>query len=119
MTDLVFSHQNIVDLADKISSLQPSLNATERQLLLAIFAAAAERAKLSTTGGPSTIPLAELKSEPPGMRAGQPVTPDVLKQQAATPQSLKQQLLDAYIPGNDFNILAQVQNKITGDQLTG
>jgi hypothetical protein len=117
MPELEFSKQQFDVFAGKVSSLQP-LTALERELLLAIFAAAAERAKLSAGAGVGTLPLAAIKGEPQGTRGGQPVTAAVLTAQAPTAAVLKQQLLNAYIPGNDFGGLSLPTGKITGDQLT-
>ena len=108
MPNLEFNQQNISDLADTVSTLLPNLTQLERVLLLAIFAAAAARAEPSGAGGTATLPLAEIKGGVAGSVGSQPATVD----------ALKQQLLNAYIPGNDFNSLTEATLKITGDQIT-
>jgi hypothetical protein len=97
MADLQFSQQEIEDLAQKLSRIQPSLSERESTLLLAIFAAAADRAKRSDSGGGATLPGFEIRNPPPAAGTGQQVTLT----------GLQQQLLNAYIPGNDFNFASE------------
>jgi hypothetical protein len=94
MADLQFSQQEIEDLAQKLSRIQPSLSERESTLLLAIFAAAADRAKRSDSGGGATLPWFEIRNPPP---------PPPGAGEQVTLTDLQQQLLNAYIPGNDFN----------------
>lgn len=82
MTNVPFSRQDIEGLAGKLDALQSQLSGSEQALLLAIFSAARDRVR---------IDLAE---------AGPEVTPD----------DLRQQLLNAFIPGDgtDF-IIADIK----------
>ena len=91
MDKVPFSQADINGLAEQLSTLT-SLTDPQRKLLLAIFAAAADRATPTTTPGEATLPAAEIKPQTSGPGAGTPVDP----------ADLKQQLLNAYIPGNDF-----------------
>ena len=70
MADLEFNPQDIENLAQKISTLQQSLTEQERLLLLAIFAAAANRAKVSGGGGTATLPIPELWGQKAGSGPG-------------------------------------------------
>jgi hypothetical protein len=79
MANLEFNQQELADLAGKLSTLD--LTDQERALLLAIFAAAAERVN-QTDVGVATLPQAGETGEEP------------------TVEDLQQQLLNAYIPGN-------------------
>jgi hypothetical protein len=76
MADLEFNRDDIVSLIEKISTLQPDFSDQELQLLMSIFALAAEH----------TVPVDALL-QPPGL-----VPP-------TTVEDLKQQLLQAYSPG--------------------
>src|SRR5713101_6448818 len=96
MAELQFSQQEIENLAQKLSRIQPSLSERESTLLLAIFAAAADRAKRSGPDG-ATLPGFEIRNPPPAAGTGQQVTLT----------GLQQQLLNAYIPGNDFNFASE------------
>ena len=91
MADLEFDKQDIEDLAQKLSTLGPVFNNEERQLLLAIFAAAADAANAATPDSPATLPMAE-----------SPVPAPATGDYNATLENLKQQLLRAYSPGNSF-----------------
>jgi hypothetical protein len=102
VADLKFSLALVTSLAEKLSQVQ-NLTGPEHDLLLAIFAAAAARAQL--VGGvdhSSTLPLAEVSGQQPPAN----VTPDILKQQ----------LLNAYIPGNYFQAVEAFQASTIGDQ---
>ncbi len=90
MADLEFSRDDIVSLIEKISTLQPDFSDQEFQLLLSIFALAAEHAW--PAGEPQTAILPEAAA--PGQQPG--VGP-------ATVDELQQQLLQAYIPGSSFD----------------
>ena len=84
MTYLEFDRKEIENLIQKLSTL--NLNEQERALLLAIFAAAADRAQQT---GPTvaTLPEASVGEE--------------------TLADLQQQLLTAYTPGNSFDSVTQ------------
>ena len=103
MADLQFSQKDIEDLAQKLSNVQPPLTEQESTLLLAIFAAAAYRAKPSGPGGGATLPGFEIRNQPP----------EAKPEEQVSLTDLKQQLLNAYIPGNDFSFV--VAGKIVGD----
>lgn len=97
MYDLVFSRQEIADLAQKLNVLEPDLTDQERRLLVAIFAAAADRAQ---PVGPSeaTLPAADVGQTPDaGTGTGE----------QASLADLQQQLLSAYTPGNSFESITQ------------
>lgn len=88
MADLEFNRREIEDLARKLSTLESSLTVQERALLLAIFAAAADRAN-QTGPGVAALPQASGTDE------------------EATLADLQQQLLSAHTPGNSFNDVTQ------------
>lgn len=128
MTEIVFTWQQIANFAGRLSSLDPPPSPLERELLLAIFAIAAEKAKISTGTETATLPLAAIKGQPAGHRDGRAVSPDVIAGQQVSAEELKNQLLGAYIPGNDFDAMSGEAGadpgnpnlptgKITGDQL--
>ncbi len=85
MEFIEFTRGEIADLATKISEVAHELTEQERQLLLAVFAAAADRAQAVDV----TRNLAEL----PAARFNPP---------EVTGEDLKQQLLGAYTPGQTF-----------------
>lgn len=94
MTDLQFGPDDITGLAEKLSAVT-GLTETEYGLLLAIFAVAAARVEVTDPGtGQSTLPKPQIV----GQAAG-PNLPDVTQ---VTPALLKEQILNAYIPGNYF-----------------
>jgi hypothetical protein len=80
MADLEFSRDDIVSLIEKVSTLQPDFSAQELQLLMAIFALAAEHT------APADAPRQLLEGPEP-----------------ATVDDLKQQLLQAYTPDSSFH----------------
>lgn len=98
---LQFTQAEIEELAQELSTLQ-SLNDRQRFLLIAIFAAAADRAKPVAPAGPpgqpkspaAVLPAPQVKNQPAGV----------------VPADLKQALLSAYVPGNDFNDLIETSN---------
>jgi hypothetical protein len=94
MANLDFTRQDIVDLIRKLSTLQPYFSEKECALLLAIFGAAAERARSSGVSG-ATLPEAGSSGQTPGAGTGG----------SETIASLQQQLLSAYIPGNSFDAI--------------
>jgi hypothetical protein len=93
MAGVQFNLQDIEDLDQKLSTLQQFLSDKERALLLAIFAAAAGRIKVSITG------QGELEGELPTPIVDQALYDRTDWQQ--TLADLQQQLLNAYIPGED------------------
>jgi hypothetical protein len=107
VADLNFTLAEVTSLAQKLSAvqnLQESLTGPERDLLLAIFAAAADRAQVvNAQSGESTLPQAAVA------QTVQEAIPVV------TPEILKDQLLQAYIPGNYFRTVDPSQNNTRGD----
>src|SRR6266581_4126820 len=92
MADLEFNRQDIENLIRKVSTLQPYFSAQELQLLMSIFALAAERAEPGDAPQVAMLPEAVV----PGQQAGGGGGP-------ATVAQLQQQLLQAYIPGSSFD----------------
>jgi hypothetical protein len=90
MAELEFSRDDIVSLIEKISTLQPDFSDQELQLLMSIFALAAEH--VMPAGELQTAMLPEAVA--PGQQAGGG---------PATVDELQQQLLQAYIPGSSFD----------------
>ena len=90
MRDLEFSRADIEKLAEKLSGAK--LDAGDRELLLAIFAAAAARTK-PVGKGKAIIREAEINERP------------YTKKKVVRPESLREQLVNAYAPGNDFEIV--------------
>jgi hypothetical protein len=89
MADLEFSWKEFKGLTDKVSQVAPELSASQWNLLLAIFAAAADRAESSPDKMSGTLPAAEVsdhpaKAEDPGGKNS---------------ADLRDQLLHAYMPG--------------------
>jgi len=123
--EIEFTWKQISSFATRLSELNPPPNALERELLLALFAIAAEKATISTGTGTATLPLAGIKGQAPGHRGGFAVTAAVITGQQVSADQLKEQLLSAYIPGNDFDAMSEgagaggnrPTEKITGDQL--
>ncbi len=115
MVDLQFSQKEIEDLAQKLSNVKPPLTERESTLLLAIFAAAADRAKPSGPDGGATLPRFEIRNQPP----------EAETEDQVSLTDLKQQLLNAYIPGNDFSgivtakIVGEPPPKIVGEPTNG
>lgn len=107
MANLEFTSQAITDLAQKLSTVAPSLNDQELALLLAIFAAAAERAEsFNPPDLGASLPEAAIRGPAAGAAIAAPVTAE----------TLQQQLIGAYIPGNDFDSLTSgmaITGKIT------
>lgn len=100
---LEFTQTEIEDLADKLSALA-SLTNPERELLVAIFAAAADRAKPVAPTGPEGQP------KQPAAVLPVPVVPNQAPGAVLTQADLKQALLKAYVPGNDFNSLIETSS---------
>ncbi|MBV9203983.1 MAG: hypothetical protein JO037_00965 [Actinobacteria bacterium] len=88
MANLEFSRQEIESLARKLSEVMRDLSERETELLLAIFAAAAERATPVGLGGGAALPAFEIRI-PPGEGRDEALT------------DLRAQLLNAYVPGNE------------------
>ena len=97
MADLEFNRDDVVSLIRKLSTLESIFSEQERALLLAIFAAAADRAK-QTSPSEATLPGASV-DQAPGTGAGTDEQP--------TLADLQQQLLSAYTPGNSFDSVTQ------------
>jgi hypothetical protein len=93
MTGVQFTLQDIEDLDQKLSTLQPFLSDKERNLLVAIFAAAVDRIEVSTTD------QGTLQGELPTPSLAQTLYARTDWQQ--TLADLQQQLLNAYIPEGD------------------
>jgi hypothetical protein len=104
MALLKFSRQEFQALVRKLSQQQPYFSPKERVLLLAIFAAAADRARPSGPEGGVTLPVDEGWFQAPGVAVG--------TEQQATIADLQQQLLNAYLPGNSFDSV--IQGGLTG-----
>ncbi len=94
MDEVYFTREEIAGLAEQLSGLQ-SLTPGQRKLLLAIFAAAADRTMPTAKPDLVMLPAPQLKN------------PKL--------QDLQQQLLNAYLPGNDFDdiISTAASGKIT------
>jgi len=104
MADLEFNLQDITNLAQKLRALQQSLSQQEHMLLLAIFAAAADRTEVSDPmAGTVTLPVPEIWGDTAGAGGSQ-----------ATLGDLQQQLLNAYLPGNYVESVAGGNKKIVG-----
>jgi hypothetical protein len=87
MADLAFETKEIVSLARKVSALYPFLSEKERQLLLAIFASAAESAtQVQKDHGKFELP--KVKGQTPEAKIDE-----------ITLELLQEQLLNAYTPG--------------------
>jgi hypothetical protein len=95
MADVEFSHDDIVSLIAKISTLQPDLSDQERQLLMSIFALAAEHSM--PADGPRQVTLPE---------PAEPDEPSPVVDGSATVAELQQQLLDAYTPDTSSDTVA-------------
>ena len=87
MADVEFNRKNIEDLARKLSALDQSLSEKERELLIAIFAAAVSRTEVPSKGH-GTLP---------GIETNQPQEP--VSGGHETLSELQRQLLNSYIPG--------------------
>lgn len=107
MAELEFTQGDIEALTRKLATLEPFFSNQERALLLAIFAAAAERAEsYSAHGGILPQAASPGQAAGPGAGTGQP----------ASLPLLQQQLLCAYIPGNSFDSVTHggLMDRITG-----
>ncbi len=84
MADLEFTREDIEELTGKLNSVAGRHSATERDLLLAIFATAATRAGNGPDTTTGTLPTARVNDN---------------REKAHRPEDLRDQLLKAYIPG--------------------
>jgi hypothetical protein len=101
MRDLEFSEADIENLAGKLSAIEHRLTDHERDLLLAIFAAAADRARPAGQHRPATLRAAQISARP-----------ETDAENQVTSEELRDQLLKAYAPGNDFVFVTS--RKISG-----
>lgn len=86
MADLEFSREEIENLAQRLSNdVNPRLDERETTLLKAIFAAAADHATPVGLGGGAVLPGFEIRNQA----------------REAALADLQQELLNAYIPGNE------------------
>jgi hypothetical protein len=110
MADVKFKLKDIEALAAKLSALEQFLTRKDRDLLVAIFAAAAGRIEVSDPAGRTggTLPATQTKqSQEPGPGPG-PGGQDPLS-------VLQQQLLNSYIPGEAPNHPGETfKDRITG-----
>jgi hypothetical protein len=104
MADLEFTRKDIEDLTQKLATLSPVFSAQERALLLAIFAAAADRVQPRGPNRPATLPVAS--------SSGQELASDY----SATLAHFQQQLLSAYIAGNSFDSITAAFVGMGSDQ---
>jgi hypothetical protein len=102
MADLEFKRDDIVSLIEKVSSLQPHFSTQELQLLMSIFALAAEHTVPTDTPQVAMLPEATA----PGQQAG--------GTEPATVDELQQQLLQAYIPGSSFDSVTGSDAEVAG-----
>jgi hypothetical protein len=106
MDNVEFSSEDIKNLAERLSAIDPPLDGQESQLLVAIFAAAAT---LAVPAGPfrrAMLPEFAISTEPQSPDAGEDVSL----------ADLKYQLLNAFIPGQDFTYVTteMVAKKVVG-----
>ena len=97
MANLTFTLKEIKDLAHKVSALDQFLSKKERELLLAIFASAAESVTRNKAGR-GVFPAPEQGAD------------------KTTLEDLQQELLNAYIAGNEppHGIAAKITGDTTG-----
>jgi hypothetical protein len=100
MENLVFSLAAIQRLAESLS--RAGLDEQQEELLLAIFAAAADRATHDDEGR-ATLRAAQFRSEP--REDGEPQADDAGDEE--TSDSLREKLVRAYAPGDDFTNATQ------------
>ena len=98
MADLEFSRKEIESLATKLAQIQDQLTPDEQGLLLAIFAAAADSTQPAEPDRLARIRAAHIRTWHQENSAGDEETQD----------SLREQLLNAYTPGNDFEIVTSL-----------
>lgn len=89
MTDLTFNHEEIDRLTRRLGDLAVGLTPSEWALLLAIFAAAADKVVISPDEHSGTLPAAQISGD--GETIDDPARADA--------RALRQQLLGAYTPG--------------------
>jgi hypothetical protein len=95
MANAAFSQKEIEDLARKLKTLEPFLNEKERALLLAIFAAAIDRAQ-----GPAAVVEVARAAPPAAIRIQER---EAAAESQATLADLLQQLGNAFTPGGDID----------------
>jgi hypothetical protein len=104
VADFEFNLNDVKSLAGKLSAAKLNLSEQERQLLLAIFAAAAARAVVTDLKATtSTLPQAAIMVQAAG--AGGP---------NVNLEELQNQLLNAYIPGNYFQAVGDALSRTVG-----
>lgn len=105
MANVTFNQEVINSLADMLDTLNTSLGDEERELLIAIFAAAVGRSGVPSTGS-GTLPATDINPSA-GSGSGSGGTESV--------KELKRRLLNSYIPGSaPYN-----ENKGWTDRITG
>jgi hypothetical protein len=92
MIEVAFDREDINELAEKIANRLHDLSPFEHALLLAIFAAAADRAEHAGDHR-ATLPASQFTHIPLERRKDDDVSAD----------ELHRQLLEAFTPGNDFD----------------
>jgi hypothetical protein len=89
MADLEFSWREFKELTDKVSTVAHELSKSQWSLLLAIFAAAADRAESGPDKTTGTLPAVEISDHPTKIEAPRD----------HSSADLLDQLLHAYMPG--------------------
>jgi hypothetical protein len=101
MDHVKISKEEIEALARKVSGL--ALEPHERDVLLAIFAAAADRAEpADPNDGKGKLPATVIKDQGPGI-GGPEAGVGAGADEPVTPAELKRRLLNAYFPGTNDN----------------
>ncbi len=86
MADLEFSlGKKIVNLTRRVSNVDPPLSERETTLLLAIFAAAADRATPVGLGGGATLPGFEIRNPPAAARTDRKANSPTFSSSFSTP----------------------------------
>jgi hypothetical protein len=94
MAELHFSWRDISELTKRLSSVAHELTEVEWALLLAIFAAAAERVESGEGEANGTLPAARISDYPHRIESPRHLDP----------AELRNQLLHAYIPGSPVSV---------------
>lgn len=108
MANLEFNQQDIENLVDKLVPVTGTLTEQERMLLVAIFAAAANRAEQSDPDA-ALLPAPEIWGHSRGAGAR--------RKQQPTADQLKQQLLNGYVPGKDLGTVTHSTDKVVGKRI--